>query len=316
MSGEGAPLQYALFSGELVDTRTATQKQADLQREQPQQTEMFRQRDVAQFGVRARPQMSLSPHTKLVLIAEDPRTEEEIERDHLRQAQELTAALFPADRPPELPPALLDTALTTSPSVVETAQEESEVIEDNPPEALPPAPPLPSKYSAYVELVKAAEEQAGTLSATSAMLLSQRITLSAAMFDAKRAGLNDTEIATAVTIGEFRGRTPREAKAEPVTSTQPEPEIEDDAEIPILWASRADFLTRRPDLAEQIGGLREHEIEALAALVGQALEEFYWIQLNVILSLFLDHDLRLTRVAKRSRQAGVPPQTGLPASAG
>ncbi len=300
MSVEGAPLQYALFSGELVDTRTATQKQADLQREQPQQTQMFRQRDVAQFGVRARPQMSLSPHTKLVLIAEDPRTEEEIERDRLRQAQELTTAMFPIDRPPEPPPALLDTALTTSPSVAETTQDETEAAEDDMPELQSPAPPLPSKYSAYVELVKAAEEQAGTLSASSAMLLSQRITLSAAMFDAKRAGLNDTEIATAITIGEFRGRTPREAKAEPVAVTQPEPEVrKDEAEIPILWASRADFLTRRPDLAEQIRSLRDDEIEDLAGLVGQALEEFYWMQLNVVLSLFLDHELQLCRLVRK-----------------
>ena len=72
--------QIDLFSGDVVDNRTRAQKQADREREKPQQTEMFAQREIAQFGVRANPHLSLSEHTKLVLIREDPRSEEEIER--------------------------------------------------------------------------------------------------------------------------------------------------------------------------------------------------------------------------------------------
>jgi hypothetical protein len=86
--------QIDLFSGEVVDNRTRAQKQAAREREKPQQTEMFAQREIAQFGVRANPHLSLSEHTKLVLVREDPRSEEEIERDRVREAQMLTVALF------------------------------------------------------------------------------------------------------------------------------------------------------------------------------------------------------------------------------
>lgn len=83
-----------MFSGELVDTRTRRQKKLDRQREQPKQMEMFSQREVAQFGVNAHPLLPLSPNTKLLLIPEDPRTEEEIERDIQRAAEEQTRPMF------------------------------------------------------------------------------------------------------------------------------------------------------------------------------------------------------------------------------
>ena len=93
MNKESVPLQYTLFTGELVDNRTATQKRFDQTQTQPIQQEMFCQRDLAQFGVRAHPQMSLAPDTKLVLISEDPRTPEEIERDRQREAEAMTISL-------------------------------------------------------------------------------------------------------------------------------------------------------------------------------------------------------------------------------
>ncbi len=83
-----------MFSGELVDTRTRRQKKLDREREQPKQMEMFSQREVAQFGVNAHPLLPLSPKTKLLLIPEDPRTEEEIERDIQRAAEERTYQMF------------------------------------------------------------------------------------------------------------------------------------------------------------------------------------------------------------------------------
>lgn len=89
--------QYNLFTGELEDCRSAAQRRADRMDERPQQTEMFAQREVAQFGVRSRPQMSLSPHTKLVLVSEDNRSEEEIEQDRMRTAWELTPPIFADD---------------------------------------------------------------------------------------------------------------------------------------------------------------------------------------------------------------------------
>jgi hypothetical protein len=59
---------------------------------------MFAQRDIAQFGISARPVMPLSPG-KLVLVSEDPRTDEEKERDLEREAQKLTTPMFDAPVP-------------------------------------------------------------------------------------------------------------------------------------------------------------------------------------------------------------------------
>ncbi len=97
MSGQQeTPLQVEMFSGALVDTRTRKQKQADLEHTKPQPMEMFSQRDIAQFGVVARPLLPLSDTTRLLLIAEDPRTIEEKERDLQREAEERTIPMFAA----------------------------------------------------------------------------------------------------------------------------------------------------------------------------------------------------------------------------
>ena len=88
------PRQIDMFTGELVDTRTPRQKQLDKEREQPKQTEMFSQREIAQFGVNPRPLLPISPTTKLGLIFEDHRTEEEKEQDRQREAEARTYRLF------------------------------------------------------------------------------------------------------------------------------------------------------------------------------------------------------------------------------
>lgn len=87
-----------MFTNELDDNRTHQQKKRDLERTQPQQMEMFSQRDIAQFGVNPRPLLPLSPHTKLGLMFEDPRTDEEIERDRQREAERRTRPIFDAGR--------------------------------------------------------------------------------------------------------------------------------------------------------------------------------------------------------------------------
>lgn len=79
MPKEGEPaFQLDLFSGESVDNRTAKQKRLAREQEKPQQAMMFSQRDMAQFGVEAHPKLPLSPKTRLELMVEDPRTEDEI----------------------------------------------------------------------------------------------------------------------------------------------------------------------------------------------------------------------------------------------
>jgi hypothetical protein len=85
-----APLQIS-FDGELVDTRSRKQKRAARQAEGYQQAEMFSQRELAQFGVRARPRMpAISRSGKpldMALEIEDFRTEEEKKADLLREAK-------------------------------------------------------------------------------------------------------------------------------------------------------------------------------------------------------------------------------------
>ena len=94
MSKEIAALQFDLFTGELVDNRTPTQKKIDRERQQLQQMELFAAREVAQFGINPRPLIDLSPTTRLTLWREDPRSEEEIERDRQRAAEEQTYRMF------------------------------------------------------------------------------------------------------------------------------------------------------------------------------------------------------------------------------
>jgi hypothetical protein len=87
-------LQFNLFTGDLDDRRTRKQRQADRQRELPKQTEVFSQRDIAQFGVKANPTIPLSGNVKLLLIPQNPRTPEEVEHDIQRQAEERTRQMF------------------------------------------------------------------------------------------------------------------------------------------------------------------------------------------------------------------------------
>jgi hypothetical protein len=95
MSKEGEPsLQYDLFTGELIDNRTATQKKRSREAEKPQQGIMFSQREMAQFGVDAHPKMPLSVHTALGILFEDHRTEEEKKADIQREALKNNMRMF------------------------------------------------------------------------------------------------------------------------------------------------------------------------------------------------------------------------------
>ena len=97
MSNPEIPLQQDMFSGALVDTRTAKQKEQDKLRALPQPLEMFPQSDIAQFGVVAHPLLPINDNTRLGLVNEDPRTDAERERDLEREAQRHMAELFPAE---------------------------------------------------------------------------------------------------------------------------------------------------------------------------------------------------------------------------
>ena len=93
------PLQTDMFTGEFVDTRSRKQKQRARKQEQPWQAEMFSQRELAQFGVRANPKLPISPKTRLELLVEDLRTKEEKERDFQREVEKLSHRLPGIDDP-------------------------------------------------------------------------------------------------------------------------------------------------------------------------------------------------------------------------
>ena len=76
-----------MFTGELVDTRTRKQKKKTAEQEKPKQAELFSQREMAQFGVNPRPQIPISPKTRIELALQDMRTEEEKERDFQCQVE-------------------------------------------------------------------------------------------------------------------------------------------------------------------------------------------------------------------------------------
>src|SRR5690349_4188120 len=102
------PLQFDMFTGVLVDTRTDRQKRQDKEAAQPKPVEMFSTAEIAQFGVNAHPLLPISDNTRLMLIPEDHHTPEEIDQDIQRQAEKLTNPLFPdAQEPPSEPPVAL-----------------------------------------------------------------------------------------------------------------------------------------------------------------------------------------------------------------
>jgi len=94
MPSPEVPLQHDMFTGAVVDTRSQRQRQFDRNLAQPHQAELFSAREVAQFGVKAKPLIPLSPWTRLALVPEDSRTSEEKERDAQREAERQTHQLF------------------------------------------------------------------------------------------------------------------------------------------------------------------------------------------------------------------------------
>lgn len=92
-------LQYDMFTNELVDTRSRAQKTRDAANALPKQTEMFPQRELAQFGVTAKPQLPLSPKTRLELSIVDARSEQQKDQDKMNAAEANTYSLFNHDPP-------------------------------------------------------------------------------------------------------------------------------------------------------------------------------------------------------------------------
>jgi len=184
-------LQRDMFSGELADTRTRAQKEAARRRAQPQQQLMFSQRDIAQIGVNPHPMIPLSPHTKLRLISEDPRTEEEIERDRQRAAEALTGKLFPDE-------AALD-------SRDDAALENEGAGDEETDDTVASETEADNKFTAYLSLVSLTREQATTVWIDPTCRGQFMAQLPNAVLAAYNAGLSEAEIGSAIRVGEFLG---------------------------------------------------------------------------------------------------------------
>ena len=94
------PLQIDLFTRELVDNRTRRQKKKAQKQHEPTQKEMFSQREMAQFGVNPRPKLPLSPKTRIELMVEDRRTDEEKAEAIQQEALKRNHQLFPDEDQP------------------------------------------------------------------------------------------------------------------------------------------------------------------------------------------------------------------------
>jgi hypothetical protein len=79
---------------------------------------MFQSPTVAELRVNPRPELPLSPKTRLELATQDPRSEDEKEYDRMKAAEAQTYALFDeqqgGDKSPALPPEPLPTKLFPS----------------------------------------------------------------------------------------------------------------------------------------------------------------------------------------------------------
>ena len=158
-------LQRDMFTGELVDNRTASQRRRDAHVDLPTQMEMFPQRELAQYV--PRPMMPLSAETRLVLIQEDPRTEDEIERDRELEARSLTHPMFD--------------------------EKEKAAADDETVESTPTDPDL-NRVAARAELERAVKDIVQTIAAAPEVLAAQAMWLALATVEAHAAGVSKAEV--------------------------------------------------------------------------------------------------------------------------
>jgi hypothetical protein len=203
MSKEGLLLQRDMFTGRLVDNRSAYRKRQDKALGLPRQMGMFPLKETLQFGVQARPWLNDLPRPQMVLQQQDVRTDEEKERDLLREAEDQTADLF-ADSYGTVAP-VID---PETPSTVIEPISPVESIENSPPD----------NTEAYLELVQIVKEQALTLWIDETYRKQFYSQLPVAILNAHAAGMTASEITVAMQEGDAAGQ--RE-KAETQGNVQP-----------------------------------------------------------------------------------------------
>ena len=181
-------LQQDMFTGDLVDNRTRAQKSQDRKKELPHQEFLFSQRDLAQPSRQRH--FEVPSKAPLILLSEDPRSDEEREREAQRAIEAAMTPLFcsaPADT--ETPDC--DEDLTDD----EQAAGDREYGQD----------PAALRREAYLELVRLSQEQTETLWIAppyEAAYITQIRRLAA---QARSLGLTEYEVTLAIQIGSLRG---------------------------------------------------------------------------------------------------------------
>jgi len=239
------PLQHNMFTGELDDTRTRHQQQLDHSRRFHQQA-MFASPEMAQFGVRTRPLMSLD--TKMAFFSEEeaPPNDttadeigqdlEEIERALQREAEALTTPMFAQE--PNGQNGQQRQAEAVGGAAISTPEQPQEA------EPIPTvAPPQPPKLTAYLDVVRAMQEQLTTLWIDPLYEKHFSHQLAETILDAHTAGLTRAEINAAVKIGEHLGKRQRRDAPDGASQTAsipkppPLPEKQNSAGVTVIYAA-------------------------------------------------------------------------------
>lgn len=184
MTNPEIALQRDMFSGELIDNRTRGQKQADEERQEPQQQAMFKLSEVLGTKTVAKPIIETANLASevLVLIAEDTRSDEEKEADFHRAALARTQAMFAE-------------ATDEHPDLNETAAQEQQ--------------PQSPQVSAYLELVEVVCQRITTLWIDNNYEQQFHLQLATAILAAQDIGLSLPEISLAIQIGKHLGEQKR-----------------------------------------------------------------------------------------------------------
>ena len=69
--------------------------------------------------------------------------------------------------------------------------------------------------------------------------------------------------------------------------------------IPICWVSREDLAHCRPDLRGQIEALNDGDVDYIGEKIGDALQDTYWLAMEIVLAGFFQEDESAARGNER-----------------
>ena len=200
------PLQVDMFTGEHVDTRSRSQKQADTARQDGTQQSMFSIQEVPFGGKKAKPIVDIShlPSPPLELRREDPRTDEEREADRRKEMEANTYRMFNDSSLYDTPASECEEIRIQAPSSNDEMAALAITVEA-------PHVDVSPRLAAYHELVAASREDITSqwVDKIYANRIGNRTPL--AIIEATNDGLTPSEIACALEIGKVSGNQEKAA---------------------------------------------------------------------------------------------------------